>query len=298
MDDGRRGPPRATAAVFDDAAATYDATGTPWFGPLAVRLVEHVQPAPGGRVLDIGTGRGAVLRAASDAVGPSGLVVGIDLSREMAARTSAQLVTEPVSTPAAVVVADAVYPPVASGFDAVLGGSVAQFLPEPEAALRSWAALVRSGGRLGLSWWVSEDERFSDLEAAVLRHVPSRARTARPFAGDVAATDALVASAGWTGVRTAVDAHETVFADVDAWWRWTWSHGQRRAWEAAADFEALRRDVDAELDRLIEPDGSLRYRPQAGFTTATRGGSDRQTIRSSQTSGVVTPDSQSRRRMP
>src|SRR6478752_4148021 len=41
---------------------------------------------PGQRVLDLGTGTGAVAARASEIVGPSGHIVGVDISREMLAQ--------------------------------------------------------------------------------------------------------------------------------------------------------------------------------------------------------------------
>lgn len=256
--------------LFDAVAGGYDHAGTEYFAPMGRRLVDLSGVTVADRVLDVGTGRGAVLVPAAAAVGPNGSVLGVDLSRRMALMTAADLRRLEAPVRAAVVVGDAARPPVAGPFDAVLGGMVAQFLPAPERALRSWAALVRPGGRLVLSWWAGEDPRYAHLGGIVARHVPTDQRqpAPRPFSGDVVATDALVAANGWTDVATVVERQRVVFADRTAWWRWSWSHGQRRQWQAVTDFRALEREVNAELARLAEPDGRLLYRPLAAFTLA------------------------------
>ena len=69
-------------------------------------------------------------------------------------------------------------------------------------------------------------------------------------------------------MTTLVEEQRVEFADRAAWWRWSWSHGQRRQWQAVTDFAALERDVNTELERLAEPDGRLLYRPLAAFTLA------------------------------
>ena len=55
------------------------------FGPMALRLLEHVSLRPGQRVLDVACGTGIVARLAAPRVAPSGRVVGLDLNEEMLA---------------------------------------------------------------------------------------------------------------------------------------------------------------------------------------------------------------------
>jgi ubiquinone/menaquinone biosynthesis C-methylase UbiE len=81
---------QTVAAIFDRAAAAYDQVGPPFFAHFGRRLVELARLAPGERVLDIATGRGAVLFPASEAVGPAGQVMGIDLAPAMVAATQAE----------------------------------------------------------------------------------------------------------------------------------------------------------------------------------------------------------------
>ena len=129
------------------------------------------------------------------------------------------------------------------------------------------------GGRLALSWWAGEDERYAALGDAVARHLPGAGldagpSAARAFSGEVKTTEDVIEAAGWHQVVTVVEAQQVRFADIGAWWRWSWSHGQRKRWDAVADLDRLREDVDAELEVLAEPDGSLLYQPRAAFTTA------------------------------
>ena len=46
-------------------------------------VIARAQLAPGERVLDLGTGTGAVAERAAEHVGPEGLVVGVDISADM-----------------------------------------------------------------------------------------------------------------------------------------------------------------------------------------------------------------------
>jgi ubiquinone/menaquinone biosynthesis C-methylase UbiE len=67
-------------AIFDRLAPEYDAAGPGCFAYFGLRLVEEVGIPAGERVLDVASGRGAVLFAAAEKVGPTGTAVGIDLA--------------------------------------------------------------------------------------------------------------------------------------------------------------------------------------------------------------------------
>src|SRR5437870_2451577 len=79
------------AAHFGKIAPTYDRVGPRWFAHFGRRLVELAQVPTGGTVLDVATGRGAVLLAAAERVGAGGRVVGIDLSEGMLRETAAEI---------------------------------------------------------------------------------------------------------------------------------------------------------------------------------------------------------------
>src|SRR5947207_13353245 len=66
------------AQVFARAAAGYQ--HITHFPPLGRRLVELAAIPAGARVLDVATGRGAILFPAAERVGAHGQVMGVDLS--------------------------------------------------------------------------------------------------------------------------------------------------------------------------------------------------------------------------
>ena len=70
--------------IFGRAALTYDQVGPPFFPHFGKRLVDIAKISPGSKVLDVATGRGALLFPAAEAVGQYGQVVGIDLAETMA----------------------------------------------------------------------------------------------------------------------------------------------------------------------------------------------------------------------
>ena len=101
---------------------------------------------PGMRALDAGCGTGAALEWLGVAVGPQGLVVGLDLA---AAHVTAARARTPPET--AVLQANILRPPLAAGsFDLVWTVNTVNHLRDPLAAVRQLARLLRPGGRIAL----------------------------------------------------------------------------------------------------------------------------------------------------
>jgi SAM-dependent methyltransferase len=104
--------------------------------------------APGQKVLDVACGTGAFTRRFARAVGPDGLAVGLDGSRSMLARAGEQSAAREA---VAFLRADAVRPPLLAGsLDAVCCFAALHLFDDPEAALSSFARLLRPGGRLAV----------------------------------------------------------------------------------------------------------------------------------------------------
>jgi len=160
------------AAVFDKVADTYDAVGVPWFEPIAEGLVAEVAPAPGERVVDLGTGRGAALWPLAHAVGATGHVTGLDLAAQMIAATRADVLARGLTT-VDLVVADASSPELPdAGFDLAVASLVLFFLPDPAAALRAWHHLLVPGGRLGVSTFGPRGAVWEDLDDVFTPFLP------------------------------------------------------------------------------------------------------------------------------
>ncbi len=74
---------------FNTVAAEYDA-GPGCFAHFGRRLVTAGEIQPGQRVLDVASGRGAVLFPCVERVGQTGEVVGVDLADEMVRATNVE----------------------------------------------------------------------------------------------------------------------------------------------------------------------------------------------------------------
>lgn len=262
--------------VFDRAAPTYDRVGVSLAAPIADRLVAAARLRAGECVLDVGTGRGAVLAPAAAVVGPAGLAVGVDRAPTMVALTRAEFADLPQVR---VLRADAAALPFTiAAFDAVLSSLVVFFTPDPAVTLRDWAALLAPGGRLGLATFIADPD--DDVMRAVFRRwIPGAAAMSAEAEDSPTARvrdprwlDAALAAAGVGEVTASTMRVAVRFDDVVQWERWALSTGVRAAIEAvpARDRAAFLADADAELRGRPLPDGSLGFHVSVRITVARR----------------------------
>lgn len=222
------------AGVFDRSAETYDQVGVDFFTPLARDLVARAALRKGERVLDVGTGRGAVVFVAANAVGSAGHVVGIDLSAKMADLTRVEAGTRGLAN-VTVAKGDAEWPDFAdASFDAVLASLVMFLLPDAAAAVRRYAALLAPGGRFGFTTFGMQDPSFDAAMRAIATFVPGdlppRAERQGPFGSREGITD-LVTANGFARPEIDEMTYESRFTDPDHWLAWVWSHGGRHTLE-------------------------------------------------------------------
>lgn len=143
---------------WDLAVADYVGHWHALLAGVQAELVELASPAVGEAVLDVACGAGAVTAAVAQAVGPTGRALGIDLSQAMVDAAGRHLqnqgllhaVTERMD-------AEQLTLPDA-GFDLVVCALGLMYLPDPDAALREIARVLRPGGRVALAVW-GERER-------------------------------------------------------------------------------------------------------------------------------------------
>ncbi|WP_314219367.1 class I SAM-dependent methyltransferase [Streptomyces zaehneri] len=131
---------------FGARAADWDSR-FPDDGPAYAAAVGELGLRAGDRVLDAGCGTGRALTPLRAAVGPSGVVVGADLTPAML--TAA--VRAGRDRAGRLMLTDVTALPLRSGsLDAVFAAGLVAHLPRPEENLRELARVVRPGGTLAL----------------------------------------------------------------------------------------------------------------------------------------------------
>ena len=101
--------------------------------------------SPGLSVLDVGCGTGAITRGIAEAVGPTGLVVGVDRDAGLIERARAHAGAVPHLR---FEEGDATRLDYDARFDVVTAARALQWIASPEAALTSMTRAVRPGGRV------------------------------------------------------------------------------------------------------------------------------------------------------
>lgn len=140
---------------------------TEHYEPLLDHLARAVDAGPGERVLDIGTGTGALAmrlaRAGAEVTGVDLAPALIETARRLAAEEGLQIRYE---------VGDAENLPYEdAGFDVVTSSLGSMFAPDHAAVARELSRVCRPGGRLGLAHWSSERGAV-DMAKVTARFMP------------------------------------------------------------------------------------------------------------------------------
>lgn len=256
------------AQVFSDSADTYDQV-IDFFAPFGRALVDGARLAPGAKVLDVASGRGACLYPALSAVGADGFVTGIDIAPGMVEALGAELTGRGIAN-AEVRVGDAEALEFADGsFDAVLGGFMIFFCPDPEQVLAEFARVLKPGGVVALTIF------DGDTPSKFLRDVGTELfgeqdrRASEAFDRSEVLDPALVAAGFHQPVGT--DVHERFrFASADQMERWHRSHFARLLLDVLDDDQlaVYRRRMDEHLEAMR--DGDAFVMPQRARVTVAR----------------------------
>ena len=165
-------------------------------------MVDFAAPRAGERVLDVGCGCGAPTLAFARAVGPSGRVVGIDISGPMLAEGAARAKAAGISNvdwrqddPATAML---------EGFDLLVSAFGVMFFGDMVGAFKNMRRDARPGARMALVCWrgLEENPWMEVPMNAVAQHLPPRPKGAPNAPGMFAFADPeyvskILIGAGW-----------------------------------------------------------------------------------------------------
>lgn len=159
-----------TASTYDAAADLFDAPSNAFWDRIGRRTVERMSLKSGVHVLDVCCGSGASAIPAAEVVGPTGRLLGVDLSEKLLSLARLKAAQRGL-TNAEFRHGDLEKLDPAETFDAVICVFGIFFLPNMAAGVRHLWRMVRSGGQLAITTWggrVFEPGRTAILQA--VRH--------------------------------------------------------------------------------------------------------------------------------
>ncbi|WP_348612897.1 class I SAM-dependent methyltransferase [Halobaculum rarum] len=148
-------PQLSAPEFYTRLARAYDALARrgPFVATLRRALADALDPDPGATVVEFGCGTGANRPYIAERIGSDGTYVGVDFAPGVlrVARERDRELGGASDSRGAYVRGDATRPPLRDdGVDACCGAFVVGMLPDPAAAVRTWADLVGPGGRIAL----------------------------------------------------------------------------------------------------------------------------------------------------
>jgi SAM-dependent methyltransferase len=174
--------------------------------PVTAALLDLARPAPGERVLDIGSGTGETSLILAEAVGAQGDVLGVDISRPML-RIAVQR-AEALGSAAAFLEADAALLPGEADRDLLISRFGVMFFDDPVAAFANLRDHARPGARLCFACWQAPgDNGWATLSMAAVADLMPPGPASDPHApGPFAFADAvrltgILEQAGWQVVQ-------------------------------------------------------------------------------------------------
>ena len=246
--------------LFDDAAASYDHTGPSVFTRFGARLVEHMPLVPGTRILDVATGKGAVLLPIARRVGSEGHVTGVDLSATILQEAD-RAVCAAGFTNVELCKMDAEhleFPDQA--FDVVTCAFSLFLFPDIDAALREMYRVCKLGGYVGVSLFDKTPPPFDPGWPILLQQFMGYQRGVRmpqPVAYAPQEVEALLSRIGFRSVATHSQTNDIVYATLEDWWNFQLTVGTRLTILAMDDETRAKFKVEylQKLHPLLTQDG-------------------------------------------
>ena len=227
------------ADIFDRAAPQYGKKSCCFFNYFGKRLVELANVTANQNVLDVATGKGAVLFPLAQAVGPPGKVVGIDISKEMLKETVKEAKERNIDW-ADLQHMDAEHLSFPDNcFDFVFCGFALFFFPSLPLALSEFKRVLKPGGKLAVSTWGKKSELNAWICAETKKFSPKNSLAATPLWSEDELQIALNA-ASFGNIQIFEESKVFLHNTPEEWWDSLWAHGTRAVLELLSSDQKTR----------------------------------------------------------
>lgn len=207
--------------VFDDAAISYDRVGPSIFTQFGNRLVERMSLVPGARVLDVATGKGAVLLPVARRVGPEGHVIGIDLSGTILQEAEQSVRANRLSN-VELRKMDAEHLEFPDQtFDFVTCAFALNLFQDQEAAVREMYRVCKPGGYISVTTFSKTQPVYDPALPILMQQFMAyrvELRMPQPIAYTPQEVEALLNRSGFRSVETYSETNDIVYANLEDLW--------------------------------------------------------------------------------
>jgi ubiquinone/menaquinone biosynthesis C-methylase UbiE len=221
------------------------------FNPPTRRLLQDAGIKAGMKVLDLGSGVGDVALLAAELVGPTGSVLGVDLSPKFVA-AARQRVQDAGMNNVEFIQADLHGLDLDATFDAIVGRVVLAYLKDPGEVLLRLTSCLKPGGVVAFREFDSEFFLVTFPLSPTAEDIRHRIDTFMKVPPEQAGIDLLIgrklqkilSEAGLTNISLTVDA---VVGAEPNWYGWRWLEAQIPMFDRAANHIGLT-ELFADLD--------------------------------------------------
>lgn len=220
--------------IFDKTAQNYGEESTSFFSYFGKRLTELAAIQEGQHILDVATGRGAVLFPVAEAVGPSGKVMGIDISGQMIKATESEAIEKKMHWITLQQMDAQKLDFDDESFDFVFCGLAIFFLPSIPLALSEFKRVLKKGGRLLVSTWGEDSALTTCLREEIKKLSHTKSLIASPLWDEVA-FHKLLHTAGFYDIQIIEEFKTFYHCSPQDWWNGLWNYGTRARLEQLSE---------------------------------------------------------------
>jgi O-methyltransferase/aklanonic acid methyltransferase len=239
--------------IFDGAAASYDRVGPRIFAQFGQRLAREIPFTLGMRVLDVATGKGAVLIEAARKVGADGRVIGVDLSGAILGEAERVVAASGLAN-VELRRMDAEHLEFTDkSFDVVTCAFALFMFPDVEASLGEMYRVCRPGGYVAVTYFNSTPPPFDPgwpVFAQLCSEYQVGMRMPQKLGLAPDELEALLRRSGFHIVKTWSERNDIVYATGEDWWAFMMTLGSR-ATILSMNEDTRKRFKDAYLARLL-----------------------------------------------
>ncbi len=251
--------------TWDKVAINFGKIGPKYWDVFGSRLVELSSINIGGKVLDIGMGRGASLFPALDKVGKDGYVIGIDSSEIMVKETYKDILHRNIFN-AKVKNMNAQYLNFEeNSFDNVICGFGFGYLLLSENKLGGILRILKSGGEVGFSiWGVQEDQKW--LTDIINEYLPPVEKDKNISTTDIPRFDTvdgvmkILNNSGLSNIKVHQENSIVIYKDKDEWWQEMCTNAVRGIFEQIENlgdhiFDKFKKDIFVGIEKFNRDNG-------------------------------------------